>query len=173
MAELFDVFLCHNGQDKPVVREIAQRLVKAGIKPWLDEEQIRPGTSWQKALGQQIEIMKSAAVFVGKNQPLSSEEVSKFLDAGGSKLAALREAVDKDPDLEEQAKTPLMLSIMSLALQGADITNCPRIMGIQRMSSKSKSSASTLNRCSNEREQLPSCFQKRRSSVGSHGWLRR
>jgi hypothetical protein len=54
-AELFDVFLCHNGEDKPAVREMAQRLVQSGIKPWLDEEQIRPGTSWQKALGDQIE----------------------------------------------------------------------------------------------------------------------
>jgi TIR domain len=44
-AEVFDVFLCHNGEDKPAVREIAQSLVKAGIKPWLDEDQIRPGTS--------------------------------------------------------------------------------------------------------------------------------
>jgi TIR domain/NACHT domain len=81
MAELFDVFLCHNGEDKPAVREIAQRLVKPGIKPWLDEEQIRPGTSWQKALGQQIEIIKSAAVFVGKNGigPWQDEEIQALL----------------------------------------------------------------------------------------------
>jgi hypothetical protein len=65
--EIFDVFLCHNGEDKPAIREIAQKLVKEGIKPWLDEEQIRPGTTWQKALGEQIESIKSAAVFVGKN----------------------------------------------------------------------------------------------------------
>jgi hypothetical protein len=40
-AEVFDVFLCHNSADKPAVREIAQKLKKEGIKPWLDEEQIR------------------------------------------------------------------------------------------------------------------------------------
>jgi TIR domain len=80
-AELFDVFLCHNGEDKPAVREIAQMLVKAGIKPWLDEEQIRPGTSWQKALGEQIESIKSAAVFVGKNgiAPWQDEEIQALL----------------------------------------------------------------------------------------------
>jgi hypothetical protein len=53
-AEIFDVFLCHNSEDKPAVREISQKLVREGIKPWLDEEQIRPGTSWQTALGEQI-----------------------------------------------------------------------------------------------------------------------
>ena len=52
-------------------------------------------------------------------EPLSSEEVSKYLAAGGPKLAALREAVDTDPVLQELAQTPLMLSIMSLACQGA------------------------------------------------------
>jgi TIR domain len=64
-AELFDVFLCHNGDDKPAVREISRKLCEKGIKPWLDEEEIRPGTSWQTSLGQQIESIKSAAVFVG------------------------------------------------------------------------------------------------------------
>jgi eukaryotic-like serine/threonine-protein kinase len=66
-AEIFDVFLCHNSEDKPTVRAIAKKLVREGIKPWLDEEQIRPGTSWQKAIGEQIDSIKSAAVFVGKN----------------------------------------------------------------------------------------------------------
>jgi predicted NACHT family NTPase len=53
-------------------------------------------------------------------EPLSSEEVSKYLGEGGSKLGALREAVDTDAVLQELAQTPLMLSIMSLACQGAD-----------------------------------------------------
>ena len=80
-AEIFDVFLCHNSEDKPAVREIAQMLVKEGIKPWLDEEQIRPGTTWQKALGEQIGSIKSAAVFVGKNGigPWQDEEIQGLL----------------------------------------------------------------------------------------------
>ena len=52
-------------------------------------------------------------------EPLSSKEVSKYFGAVGSKLTALREAVDADPVLHELAQTPLMLSIMSLAYQGA------------------------------------------------------
>jgi hypothetical protein len=63
-AKTFDVFLCHNNEDEPTVREISQKLVKEGIKPWLDVKQIRPGTEWLPALRQQIESIKSAAVFV-------------------------------------------------------------------------------------------------------------
>jgi hypothetical protein len=81
-AEMFDVFLCHNSEDKPAVREIAQRLVKEGVKPWLDEREIRPGTSWQTALEQQIGFIKSAAVFVGDSGigPWQLPEIQAFLN---------------------------------------------------------------------------------------------
>jgi hypothetical protein len=80
-AEVFDVFLCHNSEDKPAVREIAQKLVKEGIKPWLDIEQITPGASWQTELGEQINSIKSAAVFVGNRGigPWQNEEIQAFL----------------------------------------------------------------------------------------------
>jgi len=68
--------------DKPAVREIAQMLVRVGIKPWLDEVEIRPGTSWQTALGQQIESIKSAAVFVGESGfgPWQNQEIQALLN---------------------------------------------------------------------------------------------
>jgi hypothetical protein len=46
-------FLCHSSEDKPAVREISRKLAEKNIKAWLDEEEIRPGTSWQIALGRQ------------------------------------------------------------------------------------------------------------------------
>jgi TIR domain len=81
-AEIFDVFLCCNSEDKPAIREIARRLAQKGIKPWIDEEQIRPGTSWQKALGQQFESIKSAAVLVGESGvgPWQDQEIQAFLN---------------------------------------------------------------------------------------------
>ena len=80
-AENFDVFLCHNSEDKPVVREIARKLTEKNIKPWLDEQEIRPGTSWQTALGLQIESIRSAAVFVGETGfgPWQNQEIQALL----------------------------------------------------------------------------------------------
>jgi hypothetical protein len=52
-------------------------------------------------------------------EPLSPEEVRNYLDGAGPGLAALREALDADPVLQELAQTPLMLSVMSLACQDA------------------------------------------------------
>ena len=77
----FDVFLCHNSQDKPVVRQIGERLKQHGLKPWIDVEQLRPGLPWQDALEEQIARIKAVAVFVGPNGhgPWQSLEMKAFL----------------------------------------------------------------------------------------------
>ena len=77
----FDVFLCHNSEDKPAVKAIGEKLRKKGIRPWLDEWQFRPGLPWQKALESQIKHIKSAAVFIGPNGvgPWQDVEIEAFL----------------------------------------------------------------------------------------------
>ena len=77
----FDVFLCHNWADKPAVKKIAQRLMTAGIVPWLDEWELPPGRPWQPLLEQQIAHIKSAAVFVGSAGigPWQEQEINGFL----------------------------------------------------------------------------------------------
>jgi hypothetical protein len=80
-TETFDVFLCHNSEDKPEIRKVARQLAQNGITPWLDEEQIRPGTSWQTALGEQIHSIKSAVVIVGESGlgPWQDQEIQALL----------------------------------------------------------------------------------------------
>ena len=63
----FDVFLCHNNEDKAFVKKIGSALKKKGLNPWLDEWELRPGMLWQKALEEQIMNIKSVAIFVSKN----------------------------------------------------------------------------------------------------------
>jgi WD40 repeat protein len=77
----FDVFLCHNSDDKPNVKLIGQKLKELGILPWLDEWELRPGLPWQPALEEQIRNIKAAAVFIGKNNtgPWQDAELDAFL----------------------------------------------------------------------------------------------
>lgn len=63
----FDVFLSYKSSDRKAVEEICEQLKQRGILPWLDVEQLQPGKPWQPALESQIETIKSAAVFVGKD----------------------------------------------------------------------------------------------------------
>ncbi|MCI0654372.1 MAG: TIR domain-containing protein [Methylococcaceae bacterium] len=80
-AQSFDVFLCHNSEDKPEIRAIADDLENRGIKVWLDEREIRPGTIWQSVLEEQISTIKSVAVFVGQSGigPWQSIEIRAFI----------------------------------------------------------------------------------------------
>ncbi len=41
----YDVFLSHSTKDKPVVRPLAERLRKDGLRVWFDEWAIKPGDS--------------------------------------------------------------------------------------------------------------------------------
>ncbi|WP_204139112.1 toll/interleukin-1 receptor domain-containing protein [Halomicronema sp. CCY15110] len=81
-TQQFDVFLCHNSEDKAVVEQMALKLQKNGIKPWLDIWNLRPGVLWQDELQTQITNIAAAAVFIGQKGLGSwqSEEVSAFLE---------------------------------------------------------------------------------------------
>ncbi len=79
-AAEFDVFLCHNWKDKPAVRELAQRLRDRGLRPWLDERQLRPGEMWQPALEEMIAKIPAAAVIIGSELgPWQGQELAAFL----------------------------------------------------------------------------------------------
>lgn len=66
------VFLCHASQDKPVVRELYQRLLAEGwIDPWLDQEKLLPGQDWD------LEIEKAVESADAVIACLSSRSVSK------------------------------------------------------------------------------------------------
>ena len=77
----FDVFLCYNSDDRAQVRELYEKLRAVGLRPWLDEEQLRPGLPWQQELDAQIGSISSAAVLVGKSKigPWQNLELGGFL----------------------------------------------------------------------------------------------
>ena len=72
------VFLCHASQDKPIVRELYQRLLavpygddKGWIDPWLDEEKLLPGQDWNMEIEKAVEAADVVIVC------LSNTSVSK------------------------------------------------------------------------------------------------
>src|SRR5215217_6872525 len=61
----FDVFLSHNSRDKPAVKQLAERLRRAGLHPWLDAWCLTPGREWQDELAIGIQECSAFAYFVG------------------------------------------------------------------------------------------------------------
>ena len=92
-------------------------------------------------------------------EPLSDDEVAEYFAQGGTHLVALREAVITDPVLRELAETPLMLSIMSLAFQGASSNELPARREIHRGWSKADPSPLRRNDDPTERND-GSCVPK-------------
>lgn len=59
------VFLCHASQDKPVVRELYERLLAEDwIDPWLDEQKLIPGQDWNLEIENAVEAADAVIVFV-------------------------------------------------------------------------------------------------------------
>lgn len=78
---IFDVFICHNSAEKDEVRRLYRRLTSEGLRPWFDEDQLRPGVRWQRVLQDRIADIKTAAVFVGSSGfgPWQDMEIDAFL----------------------------------------------------------------------------------------------
>ena len=61
----YHVFLSHSSTNKPAVEELAKRLVREGIEPWLDRWNLIPGVAWQRAVETALANCATCVVFVG------------------------------------------------------------------------------------------------------------
>ncbi len=85
------VFLCHASQDKPVVRELYQRLLKEDwIDPWLDEEKLFPGQDWNLEIKKAVEDSDAVIVCVSSvsvaKEGYVQRELRQVLDIALEKL---------------------------------------------------------------------------------------
>ncbi|NOT06324.1 MAG: tetratricopeptide repeat protein [Anaerolineales bacterium] len=73
----FDVFLSHNGKDKPAVEILAHKLEAKGFTVWLDKWNLIPGEPWQEGLEEALDDCQTYTVFVGPSGigPWENEEM--------------------------------------------------------------------------------------------------
>ncbi len=84
-AFTYDVFLSHSSKDKPVVRELAARLQRDGVRVWLDEEQIKPGDSIPAKIEEGLEksrvlVLCMSAHAFGSNWAQLESQTFRFRD---------------------------------------------------------------------------------------------
>jgi len=74
------VFLCHSSQDKPIVRELCQRLSAEGwLDPWLDEEKLLPGQNWDFEIEKAVESSDVVIVCLSNNSVTKEGYVQREL----------------------------------------------------------------------------------------------
>lgn len=91
----FDVFLSFNGQDRVLVREVRRVLLQHGIRAYLDEEEVEPGTHWATRIPEMLAKSNCIAIFIGRGSisGWAKEEYAMALDESvtcGKKLIPVR-----------------------------------------------------------------------------------
>jgi formylglycine-generating enzyme required for sulfatase activity len=78
----YHIFLSHNSSDKPAVEELAIRLRREGIEPWLDKWNLIPGQECQPAMERALADCATCAVFIGPGGlgPWQNEEMRAAID---------------------------------------------------------------------------------------------
>jgi DNA-binding response OmpR family regulator len=75
------VFLSHSSEDKPVVRSFCEKLQTRGLRPWLDEAELKPGDRLSQSIEQALENSEILVVFLSAASLRSvwlTHEVSYF-----------------------------------------------------------------------------------------------
>ena len=68
-------------------------------------------------------------------QPLSPQQIHRYLTSLGSQLEAAIAILETDTVLQELAKTPLMLNVMSVAYQGLSLEELPKLDSVEQQRS--------------------------------------
>ena len=96
MSEQFgyDVFLSHSSKDKAVVRAVAERLRKDGVRVWFDEWEIKAGDSIPAKIEEGLEKSRACAMQIGQYvRPLG-------LGAVGIQHALISRAAERGPPVD-------------------------------------------------------------------------
>ncbi len=105
MSSSFDVFLVYNRDDIPIVQQLAHALVERGIRAWIADYDIQPGTVRQAALEHAIETARAAAVLVGRDgigpweQQQMRAVLDRFVEGNLPVIPVLLPLAPREPDL--------------------------------------------------------------------------
>jgi GTPase SAR1 family protein len=110
-VQSFDVFLCYNRADKPLVNATAQSLRRRGILPWLDERDLAPSTAYIKELEKVIKSLPAAAIFLGSRGigRFQSMEIEAIIAQRNDRYIRIIPVFL--PDAPQDAEFPLFVSL--------------------------------------------------------------
>lgn len=136
------VFLCHSSNDKPVVRELYQKLrTEPWIQPWLDEEELFPGMDWDLEIQKAIRETDAIIVCLSKGsitkEGYVQKEIKTALDYADEKPEGMVYII---PIRLEECESPQRLS----KWQYADYFEGQRDLGLQRLLKSLKIRAESL-----------------------------
>jgi hypothetical protein len=94
----YDVFLSHSAKDKAVVRPLAERLRKDGVKVWFDEWVLKPGDSIPAKIEEGLERSRVLVLCMSAHA-FGSDPATAGLESGTFRMRghhALRDPLNKE-----------------------------------------------------------------------------
>jgi hypothetical protein len=73
------VFISYASDDRQTARKLYEDLKKAGVKPWMDMEDLLPGQDWKRTITQAIKESRFVIVLLSSNSVLKRGFVQKEL----------------------------------------------------------------------------------------------
>ncbi|WP_353932365.1 DUF3365 domain-containing protein [Okeanomitos corallinicola TIOX110] len=74
-------------------------------------------------------LQLQAAIYI---QSLTPQQVNQYLDSAGSQLEAVKTLLEEDTALQELVKSPLILSVITLAYQGKKVEELLQIASVEK-----------------------------------------
>ena len=115
---MFGVFLCHNSQDKDVIRRLAELLNRNGIETWVDEKDLRAGDTWQRSLFQALLEAPVVIICLGPYGfgPWQDKEVQlmtqRIVDSSAVVIPLILPICEEDPPIPDWIQQVLALTQM-------------------------------------------------------------
>jgi len=79
MSDQVNVFICYAKEDRKIARRLYDALKKAGVSPWMDEVDIRPGQNWKNEIHSAIKRSSYFLALISSNSVLKKGFVQKEL----------------------------------------------------------------------------------------------
>lgn len=110
MTTRYDVFVSHDGRDKPLIERLCVALQQAGIEPWFDEWALAPGDEWIREVEHVLDSVPAVLVCIGVHgfEPWQDAQrqaaIERAVSAGTSAVVPLLL-----PGAPERVELPLFL----------------------------------------------------------------
>ena len=80
-TDKYDIFLSYSLKDQDWVSEFAAALKEAGLRPWFDASQIRPGERWKEKIQDALRESRTLVVVLTPN---NIDDPSIFFEVGAA-----------------------------------------------------------------------------------------
>jgi hypothetical protein len=74
-------YLCHASGDKPLVRDLYNRLSAEGVDAWLDQEKLLPGQGWQMEIPRAVRNADAVVICLSKKSITKEGYVQKEINS--------------------------------------------------------------------------------------------